>query len=185
MKYLILTLAVAAFMHSNNIGRSDQPRIQSDDPKKPFYVPPLPPDAVEAKDTFLIKTYQDFLDHPNSLNFVPGMEKAELDKIHKHVEKVEQDAALQKAAYDANWKPNKALDDIVGKNTSKQVKQACVGIVSTYQLMIENGKRIGQSQAMLDGHTRRFRQMLAKTCPDVPPEKLIKLLKMKPEDLCT
>lgn len=166
---------------SADIGRGEPPQFQSEDPKKPWYRPPPLPE--EKQDTTVIRTYDDWIAHPDSHDFEATMAPEEGLKIRAHIEKQEREASAQKTVHDANWKSKKPLDDVVGKNRDLKAKQACVGVVNRYQMLVSVAQQSGAPQSLIDAHTKRAVSDLSKICPDVLPAKLTKLLAHKGSEL--
>lgn len=160
--------------------------FQSEDPNEPFYVPPPPPDSMEAfgEDSFVIKTYEEWLAHPDSHRFDPNMNLAETEKIRAHMTWMEEEVARNRAGYEAGWLSKKPLDDIVGSDRDLWSKRAVVAVVRRHQWLVEAARRTGQPESAVEAHTQRTMHELTLMCPDVPSDRLVTLLNAKLEELC-
>ncbi len=111
--------------------------FQSEDPRKPFYIPPPPPDSASAlgEDEFVIRSYEDWHAHPNSNKFAPNMSDDEYIRIMEHTDRDRPDTAADEVSYDHMFIPKKALTDIIEKDKDKLVQRRCVSVVAQLQTM--------------------------------------------------
>jgi hypothetical protein len=158
--------------------------FQSEDPKAPFYIPPPPPKEAWEDTEIVIKTCEDWLAHPMSSTLDPNISKTDLEKIREAMARMEEEGARRRAEYEAGWLPKKALDDIVGADRDKWSKWAVVAVVRQYQMLVDVANKAGQPEPMVEAHRRRAVQELTRMCPEVPPDRLAKLLSYRLEQLC-
>ncbi len=83
----------------------------------------------------------------------------------------------------AKWKATKTLDDLVGEDTDKYIKRFCVAEVAAYHNAAKTAENQPNSEAITALAWRTALSALSKLLPNVARERLVQLLKHRPEEL--